>query len=97
MASEGTVRVRVPAPLRTLTGGKAELAVQPGTLRSMIDELEQQYPGFRARLCKDGGGLNDSVNFFVDEEDVRFLNGIDTPLAAGARVSILPAVAGGAR
>lgn len=90
------MRVRVPSPLRSLTGGQAEVSAPPGTLGSVIDALEGKYPGLKGRLCESDGALRRSVNVFVNEEDVRFLQGLDTELAAGTRVSILPAVAGGA-
>jgi molybdopterin synthase sulfur carrier subunit len=89
------VVVRVPSPLRALTGGRAELTGRPGTLRALIEELDAAYPGFKARLCEADGSLRRFVNVFVNEEDVRFLQGLDTVLGPGARVSILPAVAGG--
>jgi molybdopterin converting factor small subunit len=69
----------------------------PGTLRSLIDELDVAYPGLKARICEADGSLRRFVNVFVNEEDVRFLQGLDTPLPAGTRVSVLPAVAGGSR
>lgn len=90
------VVVRVPSPLRTLTRGASEVRGSAGTLRALIDELETAYPGMRARLCEADGSLRRFINVFVNEEDVRFLQGLDTPLPAGTRVSILPAVAGGA-
>lgn len=95
MASE-MVRVRVPSPLRPLTGGQAEVSAAPGTLSAVIDALDKTYPGLKGRLCEPDGALRRSVNVFVNEEDVRFLQGLETELAAGTRVSILPAVAGGA-
>lgn len=95
MAARTDVTVRVPSPLRSLTGGQGELRGKPGTLRALIDELDGTYAGLRARLCEEDGSLRRFVNVFVNEEDVRFLQGLDTPLEAGARVSILPAVAGG--
>ena len=90
------VTVRVPGPLRNLTGGQAELHGSPGTLRALIDQLDADYPGLKARICETDGTLRRFVNVFVNEEDVRFLQGLDTPLLPGGRVSILPAVAGGA-
>jgi molybdopterin synthase sulfur carrier subunit len=96
LAGEGEVLVRVPGPLRSLTQGQGEVRGRPGTLRSLIDELDAAYPGLKARLCEPDGSLRRFVNVFVDEEDVRFLKGLDTEVRAGARVSILPAVAGGA-
>jgi molybdopterin synthase sulfur carrier subunit len=91
------VTVRVPSPLRTLTRGQAEVSGKPGTLRSLIEDLDTAYPGLKGRLCEADGSLRRFVNVFVNEEDVRFLQGLDTAVGPGARVSILPAVAGGAR
>ncbi len=96
MANEGEVRVRVPGPLRNLTRGAGEVRAGAGTLRAVIEELDRGYPGLKARICEADGTLRQFVNVFVDEEDVRFLKGLDTEVPAGARVSILPAVAGGA-
>lgn len=90
------VKVRIPAPLRKLTNGAAEVQCSGATLRQVIDRLEQDYPGFKARLCEDGGELRRFVNVFVGEEDVRFLSGLDTEIKSGQAVSIVPAIAGGA-
>jgi len=95
VAGRTDVSVRVPSPLRTLTGGKGELSARPGTLRALIEELNGTYPGLKARICEEDGSLRRFVNVFVNEEDIRFLQGLDTPIDAGGRVSILPAVAGG--
>ena len=97
MPAREDVVVRVPSPLRTLTRGQGELSGTPGTLRSVIDQLDAQYPGLKARICEADGSIKRFVNIFVNEEDVRFLQGLETPLGPGARVSILPAVAGGSR
>ncbi len=95
MSTAELVRVRIPSPLRNLTAGQGEVTGTPGTLRSLIAELDGRHPGLKARLCLADGNLSGYVNIFVDEEDVRFLGGLDTTLRAGSRVSILPAVAGG--
>lgn len=97
MPTRDDVTVRVPSPLRSLTRGQAEVSGKPGTLRSLIEELDAAYPGLKGRLCEADGSLRRFVNVFVNEEDVRFLQGLDTAVGPGARVSILPAVAGGAR
>ncbi len=95
MPNDAEVRVRVPGPLRTLTRGEGEVRGPAGTLRGLIDHLDGAYPGLKARICEPDGTLRRFVNVFVDEEDVRFLQGLDTEVRGGARVSILPAVAGG--
>jgi sulfur-carrier protein len=89
-----SVTVRIPAPLRPVTGGAAAVECAPGTVRELIDQLDAQYAGFRDRVMEDGS-LRRFVNVFVAGEDVRFGDGIDTPVAEGQEVTILPAVAGG--
>lgn len=91
-----SVKVRIPTPLRTMTGGVSEVGVDAASVREMIAALEQMHPGLRARLCEDTGEVRRFVNVFVGEEDIRFLQGLDTPLPDGISVSIIPAVAGGA-
>ena len=89
--------VRIPTPLRTMTSGQAEVTVDGATVRDVIEGLEKQFPGMRARLCDDSGDVRRFVNVFVGDEDIRFLQGLDTPVPDGTQVSIIPAVAGGAR
>ena len=91
-----TVLVRIPTILRTYTGGAAEVSASEGTLREVIAGLDAAYPGIGGRILDDGGRLRRFVNVYVGEEDVRFAQGLDTPVSAGARVSFIPAVAGGA-
>jgi molybdopterin converting factor small subunit len=81
--------------LRSLAGGAAEVAVDGTTVGEVLAALDSAHPGFRGRLFDDGGQLRRFVNVFVADEDVRFLSGLDTPVADGATVSIVPAVAGG--
>jgi MoaD family protein len=89
------VKVRIPSQLRTLTGGNSEITVTGSTVGETLKELDSAYPGLQERLFDDNGKLRRFVNVFVAEEDVRFLQGLDTPVAEGATVSIVPAVAGG--
>ena len=91
-----SVRVRIPTPLRSLTGGAAEVQIQGASLGEAIGQLETQYPGIEQRLKDENGELRRFVNLYVNGEDVRFLQGLDTDLKAGDEVSIVPAVAGGA-
>jgi molybdopterin synthase sulfur carrier subunit len=91
-----TVQVRIPTILRSYTGGAAEVTATEGTLRDVIAGLESAYPGLGGRIVDDGGTLRRFVNVYVGDEDVRFGEGLDTPVAAGTRVSVIPAVAGGA-
>jgi MoaD family protein len=88
------VTVRIPPPLRPLVGDASQVECAPGTVRELIDELESRYAGFRERVTENGN-LRRFVNVFVAGEDVRFSQGIDTPVADGQEVTILPAVAGG--
>jgi len=90
-----TVSVRIPTPLRRVTNGAAEVSASGSTVREMIEDLERQFPGIRGRLCEENGEIRRFVNFFVGEEDIRFLQGLETPLQSGTQVSIIPAVAGG--
>jgi molybdopterin synthase sulfur carrier subunit len=90
-----SVIVRMPAQLRSLTGGAAEVAVSPGTVREVIASLDAAHPGVETRVMDERGKLRRFVNVFVAEEDVRYLEGLDTPVEDGATVSIVPAVAGG--
>jgi sulfur-carrier protein len=87
--------VRVPTTLRTLTGGKSEVSVDGGTVGEVLSALEAEHPGFASRILDDEGGLRRFVNVFVADDDVRFLQGLDTPVPEGETVSIIPAVAGG--
>ena len=100
-----TISVRVPTILRSYTGGAAEVSVDvsgdpgaagDGTLRDVIASLDVAYPGIAGRLLDADGKLRRFVNVYVGSEDVRFAQGLDTPIPAGAEVSVIPAVAGGA-
>jgi molybdopterin converting factor small subunit len=90
-----TVTVRIPTQLRTLSGGAATVAVDGSTVASVLKALEAAHPGFQDRLYDETGKLRRFVNVFVGDEDIRFLDGLDTPVSAGTTVSIVPAVAGG--
>jgi molybdopterin converting factor small subunit len=86
--------VRIPTPLRTLTGGADEVTAIGGTVREVIDDLEGKHPGLRERLL-DEKGVRRFVNIYVGEEDIRFLEGLKTTLKSGDQISIVPAIAGG--
>jgi molybdopterin converting factor small subunit len=90
-----TVSVRIPTILRTYTGGSAEVAAEPGTLREVLAGLDTAYPGLAGRIVDETGHLRRFVNVYVGEEDVRFAQGMETPVPSGAHVSVIPAVAGG--
>jgi molybdopterin synthase sulfur carrier subunit len=89
------VTVRIPNVLRTISLGKDIIQLDGSSLQDAIVELDSNYPGFRDRLCDESGEIRRFVNIYVNGEDVRFLDGLSTPLKAGDEVSIVPAVAGG--
>ncbi len=90
-----SVSVRIPTILRTYTGGDSEVAAQGGTLAEVLDDLDGSYPGIKARILDDQGALRRFVNVYVGNDDVRFLQSLDTPTPDGAQISVIPAVAGG--
>jgi molybdopterin synthase sulfur carrier subunit len=89
------INVLIPTPLRKLTNERETVAATAGTVASVIADLERQYPGLGARLTDESGNLRRFVNIYVNEEDIRFLSGKDTPVQEGDAVSIVPAIAGG--
>jgi len=90
-----SVTVRIPTPLRKLTGGADEVSVEGATIGVLIDNLEAAHAGLKERLCDDSGEVRRFVNIYLNDEDVRFLKGRDTALKDGDEVSIVPAIAGG--
>jgi len=90
-----SITVRIPTPLRKLTGGADEVSVDADNIGTMVDVLEAGHPGLRERLCDDAGEIRRFVNIYVNDEDVRFLDGRNTALKDGDQVSIVPAIAGG--
>ncbi|MGE0274181.1 MAG: MoaD/ThiS family protein [Nitrospiraceae bacterium] len=91
------IKVRIPTPLRPLTKGQGEVEAKAASIADMIGSLDATYPGLKDRLCDDKGELRRFVNIYVNEEDIRFLQGKDTSLKDGDEVSIVPAIAGGTR
>jgi molybdopterin converting factor small subunit len=89
------VKIRIPTQLRTLSGGTADVEVEASTVGEALKALDAAHPGFHDRLFDEAGSLRRFVNVFVADEDVRFLDGLDTAVAPGQTVSIVPAVAGG--
>ena len=89
------VKVLIPTPLQKFTQDKATVECEGTTVNELLDSLEQNCPGIKARLCDDQGQLRRFVNFYVNSEDIRFLDGANTALKEGDEVSIVPAVAGG--
>lgn len=92
----GQATVRIPTPLRPLAGNQDAVRASGDSVRALLDDLEARHPGLRARLLDEQGGLRRFVNLFVDEEDVRHLDGLETAVRDGAVLSIVPAIAGGA-
>jgi molybdopterin converting factor small subunit len=90
-----SVTVRIPTPLRTLTGGNEQVQAAGGTVKAVIESLEQQHPGMRDRLLDDKG-VRRFINIYLGDEDIRFLDGLDTQVKDGEELSIVPAIAGGA-
>lgn len=90
-----SVVVKIPTQLRTLTDGSGEVTADGTTVAEVIEQLEARHPGMRERLLDDSGALRRFVNVYLEDEDVRFLDGIATPVPDGAKLSIIPAVAGG--
>ena len=89
------VTVRIPTTLRALAGGSSEVQVDGSTVGEVLKALDAAHPGFTDRLVDDDGNLRRFVNVFVADDDVRFLQGLETPVAEGETVAIIPAVAGG--
>jgi molybdopterin synthase sulfur carrier subunit len=90
-----SVAVRIPTVLRKYTGGTAIVELGPGTISDLVQELDARYPGLRRQILTEGGELRRFVNVYVNDEDARYLGGLDTKVAEGDTVSLLPSVAGG--
>jgi molybdopterin converting factor small subunit len=91
-----SVSVRIPTILRTYTGGESEVSAQGATLADVIDDLEANFSGIKARILDDQGAIRRFVNVYVGNDDVRFLENLETKTPEGTQVSVIPAVAGGA-
>ncbi|MCY3712923.1 MAG: MoaD/ThiS family protein [Gemmatimonadetes bacterium] len=89
------VTVRIPTPLRKLTENRSEIEIDGETVESLIGNMEASYPGIKDRLCDESGKVRRFINIYINEEDIRFLDGTDSAVKAGDRVSIVPAIAGG--
>ena len=87
--------VRIPTPLRKLTNGQEEVKATGANVAAIITSLEGQFPGLRERICDDQGKVRRFVNIFKNDEDIRFLQNLDTPVADADELSIVPAIAGG--
>jgi molybdopterin synthase sulfur carrier subunit len=89
------VTVRIPTPLRRITGGAGEVYAKGKDVAELIGDLERQFPGLRERLVEESGELRRFINIYVNQEDVRFLSGLETSLKDGDEVSLVPALSGG--
>ena len=92
-----SVSVRIPTILRTYTGGDSEVPAEGATLAEVLEDLDARHPGIRARILDDQGAIRRFVNVYVGNDDVRFLDALDTKTPDGAQVSVIPAVAGGSK
>ncbi len=90
-----TIKVLIPTPLQKFTNNEASIECDASSITALMDTLEDKFPGIKARLCDESGELRRFVNFYVNSEDIRFLEGKETALKDGDEVSIVPAVAGG--
>ena len=89
------VTVRIPTPLRALTGGKGEIKIDAANVQDLVDGLEREHTGLKERLCESDGSFRRFINIYLNDEDISFLQGADTTLKDGDEVSIVPAIAGG--
>ena len=89
------ISVHVPTPLRKLTGNQAEVEIDAATVAELVENLETSFAGIKEKLVDENGEIRRYVNIYVNDEDIRFLEGTDTPLSSGDSLSIVPAIAGG--
>ena len=89
------VKVRIPTPLRSLTSGSEEVIVEGNSIKEVIDNLETNYKGFKERLCDENGQIRRFINFYLNDEDIRFKDNQETQVNDGDQISIVPAIAGG--
>jgi sulfur-carrier protein len=90
-----SVSVRIPTILRTYTNGESEVQADGATLAEVLESLDSSYPGIRGRILDDQGAIRRFVNVYVGNDDVRFLDALETKTPGGTQVSVIPAVAGG--
>ena len=90
------VKVRIPTPLMKLTNNQAEISAEGGTIADILNNLESQFAGIKERICEENGAPRRFINIYLNEEDIRFLDGESTKIKDGDEISIIPAIAGGA-
>ena len=91
-----TVSVKIPTPLRKFTAGKDTVEATGATVSQVLDDLEAQHPGIKSKLCDDSGKMRRFINLYANEDDIRFLDALDTEMKDGDTLSVVPAIAGGA-
>jgi molybdopterin synthase sulfur carrier subunit len=89
------VKVRIPTPLRKITGGKDEVTAEGSNVAEIIEDLEKNYAGLKERICEEDGNLRRFVNLYLNDEDIRFMDNLDTKISENDELSIIPAIAGG--
>jgi len=89
------VTVRIPTPLRKFTGGKEQVEVRGATISEVIDDLELNFPGMKEKLYDDSGSIRKFLNIYLNDEDIRFMESVNTPVKDGDSISLIPAIAGG--
>ena len=89
------VKVRIPTPLRKITGGKDEVTAEGANVSEIIDDLEKNYAGLKERICEPDGNLRRFVNLYLNDEDIRFMDNLETKISESDELSIIPAIAGG--
>ena len=90
-----SVQVRIPSPLLSLTQNKSEVNAEGNNVKEVLEDLEKQFSGFRERLFDENGSVRRFINIYINEEDIRFLDGENTQIKDGDEISIIPAIAGG--
>ncbi len=89
------IKVRIPTPLRTVTKGADEVTVVGETIKEIIENLEANHKGIKERICDNDGQIRRFINFYLNDEDIRFMSNLNTPVKDGDQISIVPAIAGG--
>lgn len=89
------ITVRIPSPLRKHTDGKEEVSAEGATVGDVLNDLEKKHAGIKARICDESGAVRKFVNIFANDEDIRHLSNLETPIKDGDEISIIPAIAGG--
>lgn len=91
------ITVQIPTPLQKFTKNQGQVAAQGATVADVLHDLDGHFPGIRERLCDDRGGIRKFINFYLNDEDIRFMDGEKTVLKDGDTLAIIPAIAGGSR